>query len=80
MHVVCVLEQVTVADAIARVNSLAATKAGATPPLPLSGTLHGAHIDGPTPEIEKAAAVALAAASELALLVLGDSEKSCGAR
>ena len=50
----------------------------AQPPLPLSGTLLGAAVDGPTREADKAAAVALANRSGLALLVLGDSERSCG--
>jgi hypothetical protein len=60
---------VTVADAIARAGS---------PLLRPSGTLLGANIDGATPESDKAAAVALAGSSGLALLVLGDSGHSCG--
>jgi beta-glucosidase-like glycosyl hydrolase len=65
---------VTVAQAIAVANANSVHSAA---PLPLSGTLLGAHIDGPTPEADKAAAVALAARSGLAVLVLGDSVKSC---
>ena len=59
---------VTVADAI---------KAAASPLLQPVGTLLGAHIDEATDEADKAAAVALAAESGLALLVLGDSTHSC---
>ena len=47
-------------------------------PMPLSGILLGAHIDTPTAEADKAAAVALAQKSAMALLVLGDSPRSCG--
>ena len=68
---------VTVAQAIGRVNNKAVA-AGSPPPLPLSGTLLGASINGPTSEEDKAAAVALAAKSTMTLMVLGDSEKSCG--
>jgi len=46
--------------------------------LKVSGTLLGAHIDKPTPEADKAAAEALAKRSSIALLVMGDSTKSCG--
>lgn len=46
--------------------------------MPLSGILLGAHIDKPTAEADKAAAVALAQKSAMALLVLGDSPRSCG--
>ena len=60
---------VTVAEAIARAKS---------PLLRLSGTAVGANTDSPTDEKQKGAAVALAAKSGLALLVLGDSEHSCG--
>jgi len=79
---------VTVAEAIARVNAEAAAEhqqqqhqqqqQSYQAPMPLSGTLLGAHIDRPTEEADKAAAVALAQKSAMALLVLGDSEKSCG--
>lgn len=72
---------VTVAEAISRVNADAAATAGAaavSSPLPLSGILLGANIDRPTDEDVKAAAVTLANQSSMALLVLGDSEKSCG--
>ena len=69
---------ITVAQAIAVANANAMNaNANSAAPLPLSGTLLGAHIDGPTPEADKAAAVALAARSGLAVLVLGDSVKSC---
>jgi hypothetical protein len=44
----------------------------------ISGTALGARIDGPTNETTKAAAVALASRSAMAVVVMGDSEKSCG--
>ena len=65
---------VTVASAIARANA----QGDAQPPLPLSGTLLGAAVDSSTHETDKQAAVALANRSGLALLVLGDSKRSCG--
>ena len=78
-HKVGNVDIVTVADAISRINAAAAAAdADAASPMPLSGTRLGAFVDMPTPEDEKAAAVALAASSSMALLVLGDSEKSCG--
>jgi beta-glucosidase len=48
-----------------------------SPLLRLKGSAIGANIDSVTDEKQKAAAVALAARSGLAILVLGDSEHSC---